>query len=126
MMPMVFWASLVPWDSENAAAEPSCARRNHRSTDPYGTFRKIHETGDHHREAERHADQRRKDDEGKRLDPCHSRHDGAHAHVRHGRSRVAADQGVRGGGRDPEVPRDQVPDDRPDEPAEHDVGVDDR
>ena len=34
MMPMVFCASLVPWDSENAAAEPSCARRNQRSTEP--------------------------------------------------------------------------------------------
>ena len=44
MIPIVFWASLVPWDRENAAAEPSCALRNHRSTAPYGTFRKIHET----------------------------------------------------------------------------------
>src|SRR5437879_1958144 len=34
MMPMVFCASLEPWESENAAAEPSCARRNHRSTAP--------------------------------------------------------------------------------------------
>ena len=34
MMPMVFWASLVPWESENAAADPSWARRNQRSTEP--------------------------------------------------------------------------------------------
>ena len=34
MMPMVFWASLVPWERENAAAEPSWARRNQRSTEP--------------------------------------------------------------------------------------------
>ena len=34
MMPIVFCASLVPCDSENAAAEPSCARRNQRSTEP--------------------------------------------------------------------------------------------
>ena len=29
----VFWASLVPCDQENAAAEASWARRNHRSTE---------------------------------------------------------------------------------------------
>ena len=44
MMPIVFWASLVPWDSENAAAEPSWARRNQRSTEPYGVLWKIQET----------------------------------------------------------------------------------
>ena len=44
MMPIVFWASLVPWESENAAAEPSWARRNQRSTEPYGVLWKIQET----------------------------------------------------------------------------------
>ena len=34
MMPIVFCASFVPCESENAAADPSCARRNQRSTEP--------------------------------------------------------------------------------------------
>ena len=44
MMPIVFCASLVPCESENAAAETSWPRRNQRSTEPYGVLRKIHET----------------------------------------------------------------------------------
>ena len=47
MMPIVFWASLVPWESENAAADPSCARRNQRSTEPYGVLWKIQDSADH-------------------------------------------------------------------------------
>src|SRR4029077_758401 len=43
MIPIVFWASLAPCDNEYAAADASWALRNQRSTEPYGTFRKIHE-----------------------------------------------------------------------------------
>ena len=43
MIPIVFCASLVPCERENAAAEPSCARRNQRSTDPYGDLWKSHD-----------------------------------------------------------------------------------
>ena len=32
MMPITFWASLVPWLYEKMPAETSCSRRNHRST----------------------------------------------------------------------------------------------
>src|SRR6476659_8503962 len=43
MIPIVFWASLVPCDHENAAADRSWARRNQRSTEPYDTRWKIHD-----------------------------------------------------------------------------------
>src|SRR5450755_598797 len=44
MMPMVFCASFVPWDSEKNAADPSWARRNQRSTEAYGARRNVQDT----------------------------------------------------------------------------------
>src|SRR5213595_3042545 len=42
MIPIVFWASLVPWPRLYAAAETSCSRRKSQSTRPGWVSLKIH------------------------------------------------------------------------------------
>ncbi len=44
MMPMVFWASLVPWPMLYRAADTSCRRRNQWSIVSGDRLRQIHMT----------------------------------------------------------------------------------
>ena len=81
---------------------------------------------DHQEPADRHPDQRGKDDERKGLHPRGPRHDRPNADPRDRGPGVAPDERVRRRRRDPEVPRQDVPHDRPEEASENDVRVDDR
>ena len=117
MIPIVFCASLAPWLRLNAAADTSCSLRNQRSTREGGIHRKIHRMDVMISEAEQQADERRQEDEDDRLGPA-ARDDRGEARLRDRGARVAADQRVRRAGRQPEVPGDQIPDDRAGEAAE--------
>ena len=75
---------------------------------------------DHQQEPERHPDQRRQHDEDECLGPAGD-DDRAETRLGDRRSRVAADERVRGTGRQAVIPGDQVPDDRARE-----AGKDDR
>ena len=44
MIPIVFWASFIPWPNENAAAETSWTFRKPRSSGSGRAFRKIQAT----------------------------------------------------------------------------------
>ena len=119
MMPIVFCASLAPWPRLNAAAETSCSPRNVRLT-----RRRASDAVDdpHHRddqdEADRQADQRRVDDERRRL--------AQPVDVDHARTPALAMpaptmppiERVRRRRRQAEVRGQHVPEDRTDEPGE--------
>jgi hypothetical protein len=107
MMPMVFWASLPPWP-RLYAVDPGWRRL---AEDP--------QVGEHQQEAEHHAEQRRQHDEQDRLLQA-ARVQHAEAGLGHAGPGEAADQGVRGGGRQPEPPRGEVPGDCPDQAGEDD------
>ncbi len=120
IIPIVFWASFVPWDSENRLAgddlpEPEPARHRARTLtadDPVGD----EDRHARHDEREYRRHQRRDRD---LLDDPLADH-GLRALGGERGPTTPADQRVRGRRRQPEVPRQEVPGDRPDQAGEDD------
>ena len=112
MIPIVFCASLVPWLVAMKAEETICSLRKARVHTPGVGAAQPPEECQHEQVARQEPGQGR---EHERQD--HLLHDGRDvqgrcAAIGQGRADQPPDQGVRGRGRQPEVPGEQVPGDR--------------
>ena len=121
MTPIVFCASPVPCASETRDAEPIWPQRKCFSRACSGALSVMRYDqpgaggGDDQRDERR--EHRRDDDAGEHQRPVHP---AGEAQPGHGGADQAAEQGVRGTGRQAQQPGGQVPDDAADQPGEHD------